>query len=96
MIPLMVMIVAVPSVGHGRTAEKRQCHCHNDNRFKDFGHHVVSSLGFRIVSVGSAAALSVGDVFNLARGFGRKDVGGLQKVYNFLCFALQSGPLSHI
>ena len=34
MVPLIaVMIVAVPSVGHGCSAEKRQCHRYNDNRF---------------------------------------------------------------
>jgi hypothetical protein len=95
MIAVMV-IVAAPSVGHGGSAEKRQCRCHNDNRFKDFGHHVVSSLGSRIVSVGSAAVLSVWDDFNLARGFGRKDVRGLQKVYKLLCLALQSRPCYRI
>ena len=46
----VMMIVAAPSVGHGCSAEKRQCRCYYDNRFKDFGHHVVTSLGSRIVS----------------------------------------------
>jgi hypothetical protein len=97
MVPFLGLIASgSPPVGHGRSAEKSQSHCQNDCRFKGFGQHVVTSFGSRTVFVESAVVLSVRDVICLARGFGERDGGSPQKVYNFFYFPFREGAQCYI
>jgi hypothetical protein len=97
MVPLLGLIAfGSPPVGHGRSAEKCQSHCQNNCRFKGFGQHVVTSFGSRTVFVESAVVLSVRDVICLTRGFGERDGGLPQKVYNFFYSPFREGPQWYI
>jgi hypothetical protein len=93
---LGLVIIASPPVGHGRSAEKCQSHCQNDNRFKGFGQHVVTSFGSRTVFVLSAAEQFSLGCCNLARGFGGRDGEANQKVYIFFIFSPPARLLSSL